>query len=90
MSAANADQSKNPSIADDNAADSHDGSVIIDLLSKRVELLIQTCRELDQRKRACQETTEQLIEENNRLRSALTHTQQQIKFLIEQIKQIEG
>jgi chromosome segregation ATPase len=86
MSAASSDHSfvNNDSLADQFSVGAHD-----DQLTARVERLIQTCRTLDLRRKEYQETAERLAEENTQLRRVLSHTQQQIQQLVEQIRQME-
>ena len=90
MSAATADSSDQPPIDNDSLAEPMaSGGAPADPLTERVERLIQTCRTLDRRRKEYQETTERLTEENTQLRRVLSHTQQQIQQLVEQIRQME-
>lgn len=89
MSAATADSSDQTSIDNDSLADPMAGGASTDPLTARVERLIQTCRTLDRRRKEYQETAERLTEENTQLRRVLSHTQQQIQQLVEQIRQME-
>jgi uncharacterized protein (DUF111 family) len=89
MSAATADSSDQPSIENHNLAAPIAVGASSDPLTERVERLIQTCRTLDLRRREYQETTERLTDENIQLRRVLSHTQQQIQQLVEQIRQME-
>lgn len=90
MSAASADSSDQTLVDNDNLADSMaGGAASADPLTARVERLIQTCKTLDRRRREYQETAERLTEENTQLRRVLSHTQQQIQQLVEQIRQME-
>ena len=89
MSAATADSSDHPLIDTTSLAEPTAVSVSADPLTERVERLIQTCRMLDRRRKEYQETTERLTEENTQLRRVLSHTQQQIQQLVEQIREME-
>lgn len=89
MSAATANSSDQPLVDNDNLADSMAGGASADPLTVRVERLIQTCKTLDRRRREYQETAERLTSENTQLRRVLSHTQQQIQQLVEQIRQME-
>lgn len=89
MSAATADSSDQHPIDNDSLAEPIAAGVPADPLTERVERLIQTCRTLDRRRKEYQETTERLTEENTQLRRVLSHTQQQIQQLVEQIRQME-
>lgn len=89
MSAATADSSDQSSINNDSLVESMAGGAPADPLAERVERLIQTCRMLDCRRKEYKETADRLTEENTQLRRVLSHTQQQIQQLIEQIRQME-
>lgn len=92
MSAATADSSDQAAIKTEQSVEPIEPRAIdsaSDPLAERVERLIQTCRNLDRRRREYHQTTERLTEENNQLRRALSHTQQQIQQLVEQIRQME-
>jgi len=89
MSAATAAPSDDPSTDRDGLVKQVAVGDAVDPLTERVERLIQTCHLLERRRKEHQETADQLTEENARLRRVLSHTQQQILLLVEQIRQME-